>query len=373
MNMKKIIRSIVTVFILVSLVFPPVPSSVKAETYQMISGGESTGTAPNVSFGLDYVTEIGTKGKNFWYTFTTGKADSYYYFVTKNIDVPAHPWSTDAGVQAEICTAYGEVLLANRHTSSTTEKISDIKLEPNTTYYIRLRTESNGEGTGNFMFRVDPQTDPDENEMGEATLVQLNKAYNRTMAGHGDEDWFSFKTGSNSKYIFYGKNIGVDTHTWSSDRYFRLTLVNSVREEIQQLRLSKGKAEGQIVTLEPNTTYYIQAKNYWEETTYQKDNGYTFKIATPLKPSISKITSSKAKTLQFSWKKDSTATGYQIQYATNSKFKLGKQKTVGKKYSYTLTKLGSKKTYYVRVRSYSKLGEKTLFGKWSTVAKVKVK
>ena len=62
--MKKIIRSIVAVFILVSLVFPPVPSSVKAETYQMISGGDSASVVPKVSFGLDYVTEIGIKGKN---------------------------------------------------------------------------------------------------------------------------------------------------------------------------------------------------------------------------------------------------------------------------------------------------------------------
>ncbi|MDO5156502.1 MAG: fibronectin type III domain-containing protein [Eubacteriales bacterium] len=57
--------------------------------------------------------------------------------------------------------------------------------------------------------------------------------------------------------------------------------------------------------------------------------------------------------LKLTWKKASKVDGYQIQYATNSKFKNAKTKTIGRasNNSCTLEKLSSK-TYYVRIRSY---------------------
>lgn len=49
--------------------------------------------------------------------------------------------------------------------------------------------------------------------------------------------------------------------------------------------------------------------------------------------------------------------------------KLAKKKTLSK----TATKLKAKKTYYVRVRAYYKVGGKTFYGNWSTVRKVRVR
>ena len=63
---------------------------------------------------------------------------------------------------------------------------------------------------------------------------------------------------------------------------------------------------------------------------------------------------------------------YQLQYALNKKFK--KKKSIQtKKTKYTIKKLKKKKTYYIRVRAYKMNGKKKVYGKWSTVKKVKIR
>lgn len=76
-----------------------------------------------------------------------------------------------------------------------------------------------------------------------------------------------------------------------------------------------------------------------------------------------------------SWKKNIQATGYQIQYAADSRFiKERKTVTVGKQsvIRYKISGLKNKKTYYVRIRSYKRVGKKVLYSSWSTVKKIRV-
>lgn len=76
--------------------------------------------------------------------------------------------------------------------------------------------------------------------------------------------------------------------------------------------------------------------------------------------------------VKVTWKKVSSSLGYQIQYATNKKFKKAKKKTV-KSTLVTLKKLKKKKTYFIRIRAYKMADGKKVYGKWSSVKKVKVK
>ena len=80
---------------------------------------------------------------------------------------------------------------------------------------------------------------------------------------------------------------------------------------------------------------------------------------------------------QFSvvWKKQTTQmSGYQIQYATNKKFKSSKKVTSKKSTTRkTIKKLKSKKTYYVRVRTYKKVYDTNYYSKWSNTMKIKTK
>lgn len=86
----------------------------------------------------------------------------------------------------------------------------------------------------------------------------------------------------------------------------------------------------------------------------------------------------KGRKLTIKWKKDSKATGYQIQYSTNRKFKknTGKINVKGnKKVSIKSPKLRKGKIYYVRTRSYKSIKEKgkekKLYGSWSSTKKSK--
>lgn len=76
--------------------------------------------------------------------------------------------------------------------------------------------------------------------------------------------------------------------------------------------------------------------------------------------------------VKVTWKKVPNSLGYQIQYATNKKFKKAKKKTV-KSTFVTLKKLKKKKTYFIRIRAYKIADGKKAYGKWSTVKKVKIK
>ena len=75
------------------------------------------------------------------------------------------------------------------------------------------------------------------------------------------------------------------------------------------------------------------------------------------------------------WKQIKDANGYQIQYSTKKNFrskktlKIKTNKTILKK----IKKLKLRKKYYVRIRTYKKVGGKTYYSPWSKVKSVKTK
>ena len=68
-------------------------------------------------------------------------------------------------------------------------------------------------------------------------------------------------------------------------------------------------------------------------------------------------------------------TGYQVQYDVNKKFTSYQSKYVktNSTYKKTFSGLKSKKTYYVRVRSYKTVNGVKYYGSWSAVKSVKTK
>ncbi len=107
----------------------------------------------------------------------------------------------------------------------------------------------------------------------------------------------------------------------------------------------------------------------------------TFKI-NPKGTTLSKLTPA-TKALTVKWKAQKAKmnkariTGYEIQYSTSKKFtkKTTKVKKVTgyKKTSVKISKLKAKKTYYVRIRTYKKIGKVTYYSKWSKSLKKKTK
>ena len=151
-----------------------------------------------------------------------------------------------------------------------------------------------------------------------------------------------------------------------------------------------GKAKKPTVTIEyeynrlkKNIDYTVKYSNNIAagraKVTITGKGGYKgtvvkyFKIL-PAKQKIKALTPF-ANSFAVTWTKDSGVTGYQVMYGTKSDLSDGKRvditsNTKGKK---TVKGLKAKKTYYVKVRSYKKVGNSKYYGAWSDVKKVKTK
>jgi len=94
----------------------------------------------------------------------------------------------------------------------------------------------------------------------------------------------------------------------------------------------------------------------------------TFKI----NPAKQKIQS---KAFFIDWAQKGSATGYEVQYATNSKFTGAKKFDVAnnKTDKMTISKLSANKKYYVKVRSYTLVKGTKYYGEWSAVKSVTTK
>jgi len=136
------------------------------------------------------------------------------------------------------------------------------------------------------------------------------------------------------------------------------------------------------------TVTYKDNKNVGKATVTIKGKGEYYGSVTasfkvnPKGTKLSRLTAAK-KAFTAKWSKQSAKmtksriTGYEIQYSTSSKFTTKTTKKVSVKgYSTTskkVTKLKAKKTYYVRVRTYTKIGKVTYVSPWSSAKKVKTK
>ncbi len=87
-------------------------------------------------------------------------------------------------------------------------------------------------------------------------------------------------------------------------------------------------------------------------------------------------TKAKKKAVVITWNTVKNVTGYQVQLATDKKFKKNKKTVTVKgknKKKKTVKKLKAKKKYYVRIRSYKTVNGKKSYGKWSKAKSIKTK
>ena len=97
------------------------------------------------------------------------------------------------------------------------------------------------------------------------------------------------------------------------------------------------------------------------------------KVAAPKKAVIKNVKASGKKKVKISVKKiPEKVNGYEIVLSTKKNFKNAK-KVITKKHVVTMKKLKAGKKYFVRVRAFKKVGNKTIYGKYSTAKKVIVK
>ena len=174
-----------------------------------------------------------------------------------------------------------------------------------------------------------------------------------------------------------GNYTGSVSKTYSIKNNFKKATVSGI-----STKAFTGKNITQSITVKYNgktlkngtdyTVSYSSNKNIGTATvkiagkcSYTGTITKTFKI-NPAKQEIQKLTA-KSKAFFVDWAQKGSATGYEIQYATNSKFTSAKKVTItnNKTDTKTISKLSGKKKYYVRVRSYTTVKGTKYYGAWS--------
>ena len=182
-----------------------------------------------------------------------------------------------------------------------------------------------------------------------------------------------------------GNYTGSVSKTYSIKNNFKKATISGISNKSY-----KGKNITQSITVKYNgktlkkgtdyTVSYSSNKNIGTATVKITGKGSftgtitkTFKI-NPAKQEIQKLTA-KSKAFFVDWAQKGSATGYEIQYATNSKFTSAKKVTITNKKTdkTTVSKLSGKKKYYVRVRSYTTVKGTKYYGAWSASKSVTTK
>ena len=182
-----------------------------------------------------------------------------------------------------------------------------------------------------------------------------------------------------------GNYTGSVSKTYSIKNNFKKATVSGI-----STKAFTGKNITQSITVKYNgktlkkgtdyTVSYSSNKNIGTATVKIAGKGSytgtitkTFKI-NPAKQEIQKLTA-KSKAFFVDWAQKGSATGYEIQYATNSKFTSAKKVTItnNKTDKTTVSKLSGKKKYYVRVRSYTTVKGTKYYGAWSSTKTVTTK
>lgn len=125
----------------------------------------------------------------------------------------------------------------------------------------------------------------------------------------------------------------------------------------------KGVGQATITVVAATT------KNYKKKTVT-----FLLTVKKPTKVTLSSVTNKASKKMLVKWKKNKKADAYEIQYGTSKSFKNAKTIVIAsnKTESKTIGSLTKKKTYYVRVRCYKKVGSKKYHSSWSSVKKVTI-
>ena len=146
----------------------------------------------------------------------------------------------------------------------------------------------------------------------------------------------------------------------TSGQWSRIATLKSSSVNYTDTKVSNGK----------KYIYTVRAVNGSDLSSYYTGKTYYYLSSS----SVKKVTNSRSRAAAITWSKNSQANGYQIQYATNSKFSSAKSITVGSgsSISKTISGLSKGKTYYIRIRVYKNSGKSRYYSAWSKYRTVKI-
>lgn len=171
------------------------------------------------------------------------------------------------------------------------------------------------------------------------------------------------------QYTMYLQKFNVNAQSGNLYRHEYMTNVSGAASEGYHLYSGYSNAG----LLNSAHTFYIPVFNNMpnDDSVTTTAPTTTTKNYTPAKVKLTSLTALKGNKIKAKWNKCSTsATGYQIYWAKDKKFKKLVAKTTirGRRYkTYTGKNFTKGRKYYVRIRAYKKAGGKTYYGAWSNI------
>lgn len=171
------------------------------------------------------------------------------------------------------------------------------------------------------------------------------------------------------QYTMYLQKFNVNAQSGNLYRHEYMTNVSGAASEGYHLYSGYSNAG----LLNSAHTFYIPVFNNMpnDDSVTTTVPTTTTKNYTPAKVKLTSLTALKGHKIKAKWNKCSTsATGYQIYWAKDKKFKKVVAKTTTKgrsKVTYTGKNFTKGRKYYVRIRAYKKAGGKTYYGAWSNI------
>lgn len=302
-------------------------TSALAENYELTTGGSSKATATAIRVDREYAAQL-VGSEVLYFKFTTPNKKGFYDFYAKNINISTHSWAGDSQFRVSICDAREEVLADYRLTYGSDNKRDGVTplvtLNPNTVYYIRIYNPQ--EGIGNYTFTMSHH----RNSISQAA-VQVKNTYTYT-----------------GKAITPGVKVVYGSTVLKKGKDYSVAYSNNKKPGIATAKITGIGA-------------------------YKGSYKATFKIR-PVQAKIQKLSVKKRK-ITVKIAQDKNASGYEIQYAANSSFKSAKKISVNGNKAVTkqTPSLKASTKYFVRVRSYKKVGSQKITSVWSAPKSIRTK
>ena len=285
-------------------------------------------------------------------------------------------WSASEGATAYAVYRYDAALGRWANIAKVTDtSYVDTGLNPDTQYQYKIGayiSDSEGiyEGDQTDAIVLQTQKAPESEELKETEETEEAEETEETELPFTERKIQNFKISKN-----YKTKVKL---SWTKDKEAQGYQIYQYKSKKWKMvaTIKKGSTQTKTIKkLKAGTSYKFRIRGYKKENRKTVYTKYTnLKVMT--KPAKVKITSVSAgsKKVTLKWKKVK-GSGYEIQCCTSKKFKKNVTKVTVKKSKKTATvkKLKAGKTYYVRIRAYSKVNGTKYYGAWSKVQKVQVK
>ena len=246
------------------------------------------------------------------------------------------------------------------------------------TYYIKVSPSSRNYSTYKLKlnYSISNVWEKESNDgYASATPIQLNTQYYGAIQHYYDEDFYTLSLPSSNKIkMIFSHNKLNDNY-----EYWYVQLYNSQLNRLEKIYVKGADTyiSSNAITLSAGTYYIKVSPSSRSIQTYGLKISNVVEqpsVQTPSKPQMASVKAGKRKAT-IKWKKVSGALGYEVYMSTKKTkgYKKIKTVTTASKVKYVKSGLKKKKTYYFKVRAFTKLNGKKIYGSYSAPKKVRVK